>query len=454
MSDEPAGGEPPDIPPARVRGQAAGCGGTGALASRAAKTQRLQHRSWHDGRDVASAVAATVSSSLPVFLTGALAVQIRANLHFGTTAYGVAIALYYLAAGTCSIPLGRLSERLGGLRTMQGAVVGSSLVLALLAVASRSWALLVVLLVAAGVASAAMQPAANVFLVGRVTLKHQGISFGVKQAAVPLATSLAGLAVPALALTIGWRWAFATAAAWAIATALLLGRSVATSRPPQPDAPRPTTSTLPRRALVVLAVGFGMGIGTASALTAFLVTSAVSSGVSHANAGLLVAFGSLAAVCARVVVGYRADHRADNGGRSHLAVVSAMLLVGACGYGTLAIAADDHSLAVYALGTAVAFAVGWGWNGLFNFAVVRMSPSRAGRATGITQTGGRLGGMAGPFLFGLLASHTSYSTAWALSGGLMVVAAGTMLVARQMLIGEAPAVEPAMTVLPDAGTGA
>src|SRR5579875_2940116 len=263
-------------------------------------TRRQRHpRPWHDGRDVGSAVAATIPTSLPVFLTGAMAVQIRDTLHFGTTAYGVAVALYYLAAGTSSIPLGRLSER------------GSSGVLGLLAGASRSWALLAVLLVAAGVVSAAMQPAANVFLVGRISPERQGLSFGIKQAAVPLATSLAGLAVPGLALTVGWRWAYAVGAAWAIATAVVLPHSVATARPPRPPAAAPAGAVLPRRALVVLAVGFGMGIGTASALAAFLVTSAVDSGVSHANAGLLVAFGSLAAVCARVVVGYRADRRPD-----------------------------------------------------------------------------------------------------------------------------------------------
>src|SRR5579875_696442 len=415
-------------------------------------TRRQRHpRPWHDGRDVGSAVAATIPTSLPVFLTGAMAVQIRDTLHFGTTAYGVAVALYYLAAGTSSIPLGRLSERLGGLRTMRLAVLGSSVVLGLLAGASRSWALLAVLLVAAGVVSAAMQPAANVFLVGRISPERQGLSFGIKQAAVPLATSLAGLAVPGLALTVGWRWAYAVGAAWAIATAVVLPHSVATARPPRPPAAAPV---LPRRALVVLAVGFGMGIGTASALAAFLVTSAVDSGVSHANAGLLVAFGSLAAVCARVVVGYRADRRPDTGGRSHLAVVAGMLLVGAAGYGTLAVAAACHGLALYALGGAVAFAVGWGWNGLFNFAVVRLSPSRAGRATGITQTGGRLGGMAGPFLFGVVASHSSYSVAWGASGALLVVAAGTVLAARHMLVAGEPAAEPSLAVLPDAGTGA
>ncbi len=407
-----------------------------------------------DSRDVAAAVAATISSSLPVFLAGALAVQMRASLHFGTTAFGITVAVYYLAAGTSSIPLGRLSERLGGLRTMRLAASGATVVLGLLAFATRSWPILVVLMVAAGVVSAAMQPAANVFLVRRVVPEHQGLSFGVKQAAVPLATSLAGLAVPALALTVGWRWAFASAAVWALATAVGLPRVVHTDLRPGSFLERPDEDHLPRRALVLLAVALGMGIATASSLTAFLVSSAVASGVPHADAGILVAFGSFGAVGARVLVGYRADRRSDVGGRSHLTVVAAMLTVGAAGYCGLVLAARGHGLLAYGLGTAIVFPVGWGWNGLFNFAVVRMSPSRAGHATGITQTGGRIGGMAGPFLFGLIAEHASYSAAWAVSGSLMLFAAGTVLVARRMLEPGPPAVVDAeLAVLPDAGTG-
>ena len=50
---------------------------------------------------------------------------------------------------------------------------------------------------------------------------RQGLSFGVKQAAIPVSTLLAGAAVPTVALTVGWRWAFVAAAVAAL-TALAL----------------------------------------------------------------------------------------------------------------------------------------------------------------------------------------------------------------------------------------
>ena len=43
---------------------------------------------------------------------------------------------------------------------------------------------------------------------GQVPAGRQGLSFGVKQAAIPVSTLLAGAAVPTVALTLGWRWAF------------------------------------------------------------------------------------------------------------------------------------------------------------------------------------------------------------------------------------------------------
>ena len=41
--------------------------------------------------------------------------------------------------------------------------------------------------------------------------RRRGAAFGIKQAAAPLATLLAGLAIPVFALTLGWRAAFLAA---------------------------------------------------------------------------------------------------------------------------------------------------------------------------------------------------------------------------------------------------
>ena len=61
-------------------------------------------------------------------------------------------------------------------------------------------------------ANALGQLASNAALARHVPAHRQGLSFGVKQAAIPVSTLLAGAAVPTIALTAGWRWAFVAAA--------------------------------------------------------------------------------------------------------------------------------------------------------------------------------------------------------------------------------------------------
>jgi len=364
----------------------------------------------------------TVAVALPAFLTGALAVQIRDSLHFGPGALGLIVAFYYVGAASASVPLGRLVESLGALRVMRLASLGSAAVLEGLAWTTTAPAVLAVWLVLAGIASAGMQPAANQYMVRRLPLGRQGLAFGLKQSAVPLTATIAGLSVPAVALTVGWRFAFALAGAFAMVVASTL--------------PRPSRTRSEQRAaalaernvraegnrsgsLWVLAVGFGLGIASAGALTAFLASSVVAAGMGRATAGLLVAVGGLAAIAGRVASGWMADRR--SGG--HLQAVAVMLAVGAAAYVALAVISYQKVALLVVPVVVVVFAVGWGWNGLFNFAVIDLYRDRPAWATGITQTGGRMGGVVGPFVFGQIANHASYGAAWLSLAAACAVAA-------------------------------
>ncbi len=375
-------------------------------------------------------MAASVAGSLAVFLVGTLAVQMRTSLHFGTSALGGAVSLYYLAAAVGSLPFGRLAERVGGIRVMRVATPAAAATLGLIAAFANSWLALAALLAAAGFASSAIQPATNLFLARRMPSARQGLAFGVKQASVPSAAALGGLAVPVLALTIGWRAAFAIAAALAALAAALLPRprvSLAERRARRVPQPTPGGARFP---LIVLAVGFGLGVFAATGLTAFIVTSAVHARISKGGAGLLAALGAAIAASVRVITGARADRR----GRAHLRVVATMLGVGSVGYAVLAIgvARDMHALLIG--GAVVAFAAGWGWNGLFVFAVVRSHPEAPARATSITQVSGRLAGVVGPLGFGLLATHGSFADAWSADAAAAFLAAVVLLYGRRLLL--------------------
>ena len=82
------------------------------------------------------------------------------------------------------------------------------------------------------------------------------------------------------------------------------------------------------------------------------------------------------------------------------------------------------------LGAAIAFAAGWGWAGLFTFAVVKDNPEAPAAASGITQTGKYLGAAIGPPIFGLIADRVSFTAAWWFTTMVLALAAALILYVR------------------------
>lgn len=371
------------------------------------------------------AVAVATAGVMPAFLTGGLAVQVRQELGFGEAALGLAVALFFVFASASSVISGRLVERVGSHRSMRLATVASAASLLGIAVFARSWYLLVACLVIGGFANAVAHPATHLSLAREIPPGRQGFSFGIKQAAIPTATLLAGLAVPTLALTVGWRWAFAGGALLALFVAFLVPVGTHRGVPKVKEARAGDVRTGP---LVLLAVGIGLGSTAATPLGAFIVESAVAAGVEAGRAGLLLALGSAVGITVRVTFGYLADGMA--GGR--LRLVAGMLGAGSLGFVMLATRMDS----LLVVGTVLAFGAGWGWPGLFNFAVVKTNPGAPASATGITQTGASGGAALGPLLFGLILQSTGYTTAWIFCGAVALLSATTILIGRYLLLGD------------------
>jgi MFS family permease len=371
----------------------------------------------------------SVSTSLAVFLVGALAVQIRPSLHLTLGELGTAVSIYYLASALCSLPAGRLAEWLGGARTMRAAATGAAVSLACVALLASSVWTLAAILVLAGMMDAAMQPATNLFLVRRIRTGRRGLAFGIKQASVPFTALLAGLAVPGIALTLGWRWAFLGAAAVAALAMMVIPRSrMSLAEHRRAWAVRDGDVRL--APLIVLTVGFGLGMLATAALTTFMVSSMVAAGFDKGLAGFVVATAAATAVVVRITVGLRADRSA----RDQLPLVSRMLLCGVTGYAVLALAAATHVKPLFVVGAIVAYGAGWGWNGLFNLAISVHHPNAPAKATSIALTGNRTAGIAGPSLFALLVTHASYTVAWLGACGAALAAAVVIFGGYRMLM--------------------
>ena len=373
-------------------------------------------------RPVLLAIAVATAGVLPVFLTGALAVRVRSQLGFGAAALGLAVAVFFTTAALASALLGRIVHRIGSHRGMRLAAVVGAISLLGVALLARSWVGLVACLVIGGFANALSHPATNLSLAREVPPERQGLSFGIKQSAIPAATLLSGLAVPTLAVTVGWRWAFAGAAALAVIVALLVPAGTSAAHPVK-EARSGDARTGP---LVLLALGIGLGSTAATPLGAFVVESSVASGLRVETAGLLLALGSAVNITVRILFGHLADGM--RGGRLRLVV--AMLGIGVVGFAMLATGMD----ALLVVGVLLAFGAGWGWPGLFNFAVVKTSPGAPAVATGITQTGASSGAALGPLFFGFVVQGTSYAIAWSVCGALALAAAATILTGRHLLL--------------------
>lgn len=376
-------------------------------------------------RTVAAAALSTVLGSLPVFLLGGLAVLVREELGFGELQLGLAVSVFFTVAAVSAVPAGRLVERLGAWASTVLAACLSATALLGMALAP-AYGVLLVALALAGVGNAVAQIGSNDALARVVPRQRQGLAFGVKQSAVPLATLLAGLALPLVGLTLGWRFAFTGAAVLALGYVGLAPRPARSRAVLRPQRGRQGAAA--HRALVVVAVAAALGSGAANGLGAFLVESAVSAGLTPGRAGLLLAGGSAFGVVVRLYVGWRADRR---DGR-HLSVVAAMLATGALG---MALLATGSQLALVP-GTALAFGLGWSWPGLLNFAVVRLNPQAPAAATSISQTGVFAGGALGPITFGLLVETWSYRVAWSVAGAALLVAAVLLRQGRRMFLAD------------------
>lgn len=370
---------------------------------------------------------------LPGLLTGALAVPVTRELAFGTAGLGAAIASIRATAAVASVPAGRLADRIGAVHSLRLTVALAAVSTAGIATFARSWTLLTAGLVVSGAAIAIGHPAANRLLSRTVPARRHGTAFGVKQAAPPTASLLAGVSVPVVALTVGWRWAFLLAAIVAVLMLLAIGRRPAPAPPPAagpvPDAPVPETSPPPRRGpragMVWLGSGFAFGTASAVVIPAFFVDAAVNAGSPVDSAGALLAFASAATITVRVAMGFVADRMATG----HFGLCGTLLAVGTVGLALLG-TGDPTWMAV---GVVIGASMLWGFNGVFWSAVVRIGGRFPATITGLMSPGGHIGGSLGPLAFGILAAAIGYPAAWLVWAVLGVAAAASMFAAARSL---------------------
>lgn len=357
---------------------------------------------------------ATALSALPPFLLGSLLPVIRDDVSLSTSGLGILVSIYSVAGAVTALPGGRLAERLGPRRGLLATATVTSLSLAGIGLLVSEWWHLALFVAMAGAANGMVHPAGNLAIMLGVPFERRGWAFGLKQAAPPLATLFAGLALPLLAFTLGWQGTFL------IGIALL--PLVAAILPPDSRARAPgstVTIRLTERRLILTAVASALAFGSATTIGAFLVDGAVQGGRTPTMAGLTLTVASVACIAVRVTIGWRTDKMRN----PSLALVAGLIGVGALGLAVLSSGPGE----IWPLGAVIALAAGWGWPGLLYHSVSSSHEEAPAAATAVITTGNTAGAAFGPLLFGLIAHRLSFQFAWMFSAILMASASALML---------------------------
>ena len=359
-----------------------------------------------------------VATVLPGFLAASLAPRIRDDFAFDDSALGLCIAVFYLVSAVSSNPAGRLLERIGPVRGMRLAAVLTTVSCVAVAVAAQSVVTLTAALVIGGVANGLGGPTVTALFKARIPDQRQGRAFGLQQSGASLGSLAAGLALPAIAIPLGWRWGFVACAVLVLATVALAPRDVP-APPPGTRAAKPEGFTTIHGIAVAAALASAAGVG----LVSFLVSYSVDNGISETAAGLLLGAVSLTAAASRIGLG----SLLDRSGGDALVPLAWMLAASAAGFVALA----QGSPAVIVAAALLAAGLGWSWPGGLNLAVVRRSPEAPAWAVGVMLTGLFVGAVCGPLAVGVLADHDHFTGAWLLCGALALASAATLAVTRR-----------------------
>jgi MFS family permease len=273
-----------------------------------------------------------------------------------------------------------------------------------------------------GVGNGLGTPASAVLIRTALPERWRGLGYGAAQGGASWGSLLAGLALPAMAVPLGWASAFVAAGVLGIVVGLAVPSGV--SRPVA-EASVPATNTRLGPAAYLLAVAAALAATATVSMVSFLVLYALQVGLDEAQAGLLLALVGLAGALGRPVVGFLAGRR---GGARALVWASLILCCGSAGFLTLATGGREGLV----LGALLAGGLGASWSGLGTLATTAAAPTRPAAAVGVMMTGLFVGAVAGPLMVGLVSGHAGYRLVWVLNAGLALAAAGVLLIVRRI----------------------
>lgn len=360
--------------------------------------------------------ATMATATFAIIVASVLAAQLREEFGISRAQVGFLVLANGVVGALASPLFGRITDRLGSVRSVVGSLLIGSLTLTAWSL-SPTYALLVAAALVTGLSNAWGNPATNALIVDTLPPGGRGVVTGVKQSGVQIGTFLGGLLLPLF--TAWWSWRVAVLIFLAMPLSGLLG--MIGRRDPGRHLPRRPRVTDPLPVAVRWIAGYGLVSGLAtSAMIGFLPLFAHEDvGWTESAAGILLALTGLAGIGARMMWP-RLSERLIGHGRT-LRILAVMSIFTAV---LLALASLDvvggwalYPAALLLGGGAIA------WNAVGMLAVMDFSPEGAvGKGTGLVLLGFLLGLAFGAPLMGFSVDQLgSYTAGWIGTGALLSV---------------------------------
>ena len=391
-----------------------------------AGTSRGRRWTWVAGGGVNVLVAATFAQAASMVSDQGIPVLlpfIKHDLNLSLPAAALLVTTMGSGRFIASLPVGQLVDRIGSRAVLGGTCIVLGLVLGLASLAS-SLPLLVVLLVAAGAATAGTT-SAGAALVARTFASRRGLAMGIRQSGVPLGGLAGGLLLPWIAQAVSWHWAIAASAAFAVTGAIAV--YVLTTDRDEVRSGRPALSMVVGLVkspplLAIFVWGAVFVVGQYSFITLIAVQmGGLSLGV------LMVTFAQLGGVLGRPAWGLFSD-LIGRRRRVCMLIISVAAVVCCAVVGRLQPSAGPWLLGAFAFAFGVAMI---GWQGLWATSIAEVTgPGQAGTALGFGQMFIQVGIVAGPAVLALIAEKGGgFNVAWiALGAALFVVSLPLLLI--------------------------
>ena len=341
-----------------------------------------------------TAVTMTVAT-FPVMVFSVLAAQLIAEFDIHRWQVGALVTAAGITGALLSPVCGRLTDRVGAVRSTFGVLAVGLGGLALVA-ASPTYFVLFLAAIVTGIPQGWSNPATNALIVDNIPSGSRGVVTGVKQSGVQMGTFLGGLVLPPLAAI--WDWRYAVAAFMLLPVAALAGMWGRPESRSHSGSDGQRAGQIPPVVKWIAAYGAISGLASSAIFTFLPLFAEEDQMWTASQGGWLLASVGLTGIIARIAWGSASESWLGHGRTLRLLALQSSLA------GTLLALAARGTVPGWTLAPAAfLFASGAiAWNAVGMLAVMDYSPQAlVGRGTGLVLLGFLLGVGLGAPLMGL-----------------------------------------------------